>query len=240
MANRSRGYYREARKKAIKRKERIINSYRQDNPPAYPPDDFDPCRESSYGDCSPYWHVKHTGMLAKGKIHCSCQMCAFHGTPRQDIRNLEKMDSMLSDDGTSISYSGIPVLRNRIRRNIRGNYYPKSGFVGTKVGSKSKDSVEEFQEVIHHRKLENLVRTTINNQEVVYIDDVVDDSSLKNGRLYHLKKGNEFIYINRNGNLELHRFSHIAKNGLVLAEDNEFTYNPSCCREVYQISEKQM
>lgn len=153
MANRSRGYYREARRKAIERKERIINSYRQDNPPAYPPEDFDSCRESSYGDCSPYWHVKHTGMLAKGKIHCSCQMCAFHGTPRQDVRTLEKMDSMLSDDSGSISCSEFSVLRNRIRRNIRGNYYPKNGFVGTRVGTDSRNNVKEFQEAIHQRDL---------------------------------------------------------------------------------------
>lgn len=179
MANRSRGYYREARKKAIKRKERIINSYRQDNPPAYPPDDFNPY-ESSYGDCSPYWYVKHTGMLAKGKIHCSCQMCAFHSTPRQDIRNLEKMDSMLLDGETSISCSGIPVLRNQIRRNIRGNYYPKNGLIGTKVSSDPKNNVKEFQEVIHQKKLENLIQSTINNQEAVYIGNV-NEYSCKNG-----------------------------------------------------------
>ena len=25
--------------------------------------------------------------LSKGKVHCSCPLCAFHGETRQDLRN---------------------------------------------------------------------------------------------------------------------------------------------------------
>ncbi len=49
MPNRTRSYYREAREKSIARKYRISHDY---------------------------WYVKHPGMLSKGKIHCSCWMCA--------------------------------------------------------------------------------------------------------------------------------------------------------------------
>lgn len=49
--NRARDYYRKVRAKAIRRKRRIIR------------------------DQHDYWHVKHEGMLSKGKIHCSCPLC---------------------------------------------------------------------------------------------------------------------------------------------------------------------
>lgn len=47
----SRSYLRNVRQKAIRRKQRIIKE--QNN----------------------YWHYKHAGELAKGKIHCSCPLC---------------------------------------------------------------------------------------------------------------------------------------------------------------------
>lgn len=50
--NRSRSYYRQMRKKHIDRKKRIANSY------YYP------------------LVLKCDGMYSKGKIHCSCAMCA--------------------------------------------------------------------------------------------------------------------------------------------------------------------
>ena len=49
---RDRNYYREMREKHIKRKKRISNSYH------YP------------------LKLKFDGMYSKGKIHCSCSMCA--------------------------------------------------------------------------------------------------------------------------------------------------------------------
>lgn len=49
---RDRNYYREMRKKHIERKKRISNSYH------YP------------------LELKFDGMYSKGKIHCSCSMCA--------------------------------------------------------------------------------------------------------------------------------------------------------------------
>jgi hypothetical protein len=51
MANHNRGYYREMRKKHIRRRKRI---------------------DQMYGD---YWQYKYEGELSKGKIHCSCGMC---------------------------------------------------------------------------------------------------------------------------------------------------------------------
>lgn len=98
MSKRSRGYFRFEREKHIKRKERIISSYRADGiPHAIERDDVNyGCRvlPRSYGDCMPYWSVKSRGVLADGKIHCSCQLCAFHETPQQDKR---RMLSMIQD-----------------------------------------------------------------------------------------------------------------------------------------------
>lgn len=33
----------------------------------------------------------HDGELSKGKIHCSCPFCSFHGIPIQDRKRLEAM-----------------------------------------------------------------------------------------------------------------------------------------------------
>ena len=38
------------------------------------------------------WTPKHDGYLAKGKVHCSCWMCAFHGPTIQDRKRIEAMD----------------------------------------------------------------------------------------------------------------------------------------------------
>ena len=74
---RTRAERRDFRKKAIKRKKRICNAF-----------GFD-------------WYP-HDGQYSKGKIHCSCPMCAFRGWDKNektqsDKRKIEKMNSLLKD-----------------------------------------------------------------------------------------------------------------------------------------------
>lgn len=66
MKKRTKAYYRYQRNKHIQRKKNIIKKK----------------------NC---WHVKFDGMLSKGKIHCSCYMCAFSGESVSDFR---KKDSL--------------------------------------------------------------------------------------------------------------------------------------------------
>jgi len=130
MAKRSRGYYRAMREKTINRKRRIINSYRLGK------------------------YVTHDGTLSKGKIHCSCEMCSFHGTSRQDTRKLIKMEDALTDLYyypyiKSISSSSILPLKNKICKDAKGRYYPKRGFKGTRLSANKKLDISEFQKVIY-------------------------------------------------------------------------------------------
>lgn len=89
--NRNRAYYRSMRAKHILRKKRIANSY------YYP------------------LELKYDGMYSKGKIHCSCPMCASKtntkhlnrasvcGSPKlknwkhSDLAMIELMESELRD-----------------------------------------------------------------------------------------------------------------------------------------------
>ena len=158
MANRSRDYYRKMRKKAITRKEKIINSYMPDGLP-YHYDyymDYDP----SYGDISPYWKVKSKGCLAKGKIHCSCPMCAFHGTSMQDRRKFISMESKLADyyeDSDAHDIPNLLMLKEKIRKEINGIYYPNSSGKDTSAVNGHKDSktfdYNEFREIINLNSL---------------------------------------------------------------------------------------
>ena len=66
MKNRTKDYYRYQRNKHIQRKKKIIIN-------------------------KVCWYVKFDGMLSKGKIHCSCGLCAFSGKSASDSR---KEDSM--------------------------------------------------------------------------------------------------------------------------------------------------
>ena len=132
MANRTRDYYRKMRKKAINRKLKIINSYRQDNPPAfYNENETDNELRNSYGDISSYWYVKHKGVLSKGKIHCSCGLCSFHGTTMQDRRKLASMESK---------------LKNKLKKEINGVYHPSNScFPGTTVDHHSLFDYNAFE-----------------------------------------------------------------------------------------------
>jgi len=49
-----------------------------------------------------YWHYKFEGALNKGKIHCSCGLCAmkfkgFEGPSMSDKRKIEKLVDMEKD-----------------------------------------------------------------------------------------------------------------------------------------------
>lgn len=151
MTNRSRDYYRKMRKRAIHKKERIINSYRLDNPPAYEIDSREIISGSGYGRSEPYWHVKHSGMLSKGKIHCSCSMCAFHGTTIQDKRKLmsmtAKIDDYLEDIIDCDDTAELFTLKVKIKKKINGEYYPNSsGSRSNYVLSHSESKVFDYED----------------------------------------------------------------------------------------------
>lgn len=109
MIHKSRAYRRYQREKHIERKEHILKEYRADNlPHEYDTKDLwgverdDKLRRTtnategklsqmnfSHGQCNPYWYVNHRGKLNKGKIHCSCSMCSYHGPSQSEIRTGE-------------------------------------------------------------------------------------------------------------------------------------------------------
>lgn len=99
MKNRSREYYREQRRKKIERKKRIIKGYLSDGVlKSIDSKDFMRAPNDVIGYCSyPYWYEKYDGKLSKGKIHCSCPMCAFHETPMNDKRKLLRMKDQIED-----------------------------------------------------------------------------------------------------------------------------------------------
>lgn len=150
MANRTRDYYRKMRKKAINRKRNIIKSYRQDNPPAFYNEDeaHNEYDNRSYGDIYSFWYVKNKGMLSKGKIHCSCCLCAFHGTTVQDRRKLTSMESELNDyynDEDSIYIPNLQTLKNKFKKEINGVYHPNASYPGTTIQHHSLPDYEEFE-----------------------------------------------------------------------------------------------
>ncbi|WP_097005302.1 hypothetical protein [Lacrimispora amygdalina] len=154
MTNRTRDYYRKMRKKAINRKERIINSYRSDNLPSYF-NGVEDCYDSDYYSCGnirPYWYVKHKGMLSKGKIYCSCDFCAFHEITEQDKRQLMSMESKLTDyyEDTSSKYAtNILTLRSNIRKKAHGVYYPNSSnYPGTTLYKHGDSKAFDYEEFI--------------------------------------------------------------------------------------------
>lgn len=155
MKNRSKNYYREVRKKTIERKCRIINSYCSDNPPAYEISQDDMIM-NGYGSYYPYWSIKYNGMLAKGKIHCSCKRCSFHGTTMQDKRIFLSMEDKLNDyyfdDSTKKLPNGALTLKSNIHKLAKGNYYPNGGIKGSKIPVDKNTNVEEFREYIIENK----------------------------------------------------------------------------------------
>lgn len=98
---RGRAYTRDCRRKKIQSKKNFLKLTRNVRPPhEFQASDMfwrDFPYDISYGNCLPYWNVKADGMLSKGKIHCSCPLCSFHGTTIQDKRVALKMEYDLKD-----------------------------------------------------------------------------------------------------------------------------------------------
>ncbi|KAB2331252.1 hypothetical protein [Bacillus mesophilum] len=73
--NRNLAYYRRHRNRVIRRKTKFVNQIG--------------------------WQPRHHGYFAKGKIHCSCGMCAQktnkHGFPHSQKVQLERLESQLSE-----------------------------------------------------------------------------------------------------------------------------------------------
>ena len=94
------------------------------------------------------------GKLDKGKIHCSCYICAFHGTTESDKRRLEHMESSLADlyeddAAANVSAAGIASLTNKIRRKKNGCYsFSGIGFPGTALSADKKIDIKQFQELL--------------------------------------------------------------------------------------------
>lgn len=73
--NRSRAYYRHHRRRTIRRKLKIAVQYG--------------------------WNISCKGHYAKGKIHCSCSLCAVKtrkdGFPHSQMKKLQYLDQQLID-----------------------------------------------------------------------------------------------------------------------------------------------
>ena len=77
--SRSSSYTREMRNKHIARKKRIIKKVYAGN-----------------------YYVPYDGMLSKGKVHCSCNLCAFakynkHEQTESDMRRIASCDEKLKE-----------------------------------------------------------------------------------------------------------------------------------------------
>lgn len=97
MANRTRDYYRKQRAKHIKRKKRIIHEQND------------------------YWKYKFDGDLNKGKIHCSCWLCAFHGMSMSDLRKFETIRQDLVDSGVESRY--LNTADKKLTKFSNSKYY---------------------------------------------------------------------------------------------------------------------
>lgn len=233
MANRSRGYYRNMRIKAIERKKRIVKSYCADNLPAYEiPEEDRIGGDNGYGSTDPYWYVEHDGMLAKGKIHCSCFECSFHGTSMQDVRKLHKMearlDSSIYENEEELDLPYMKTLKNKIRKEANGRYYPKRGYIGTRLGSDKKRNYEEFAEVIKDRKfLDSLDMVIIGDKEVLFYPEVTGK---------YLDKGDLYI-AQRNTGWELLHCAYVDHDlACVFPREMAYPYDFHECRKVYAIT----
>lgn len=137
---RTRQFRRKERRNHIARKQHIIRSYCADNMPSEIDSKtnhrqavwdllFGKGRRGrlEYGDCFGYWSYKYAGQLSKGKIHCSCMLCSFHGPTMQDIRNIEGLEARISDaleDG--IESEAVSTAETRLKRDKSD----KAGFNG--------------------------------------------------------------------------------------------------------------
>lgn len=184
---RNRGYYRDVRKKAIERKERIINQYAEDNPPHLMDYDYNynygyeghyAYKDYSKGNYYPYYVVKNKGYLAKGKIHCSCAMCTYHDTTMRSKKRLMSLNDALDDAAAEVNTG---TLKNKIKKEINGRYY----FHNTGYNRKANDDVNynEFKEILNDRyKAETVTNRKQKRQQKR------EDAKHRNFDLFNLNK----------------------------------------------------
>lgn len=151
--SRSRGYYREMRKRAIQKKKGFLKrSMRGNMPHELDANDIFNTDYTLTGSFGLYWYVKHDGELSKGKIHCSCGMCGYHDTPMQDKKRLMEMSDELDElYEMNVSSDVVKPLKNKIRQMNKTKYYPNSGIKGTTLNVKSTADKSEFDQLIHER-----------------------------------------------------------------------------------------
>ncbi|MDO5776274.1 MAG: hypothetical protein Q4P22_06605 [Eubacteriales bacterium] len=166
MKHKCRSYRRMQREKHIERKKRILRDNVYCTMPKIIDDkDVITCDEQieEMGIIGvryyPFFNVKAEGCLSKGKIHCSCPLCSFHGTTMQDRRNIDRMNDEILEyrDGdfcdSDIPISEVKQLSNKLKKISNGNG-AKSGFTydtpmyfnGDRVGRKTKNVVEGYEE----------------------------------------------------------------------------------------------
>lgn len=168
-ANEGRGRFfrRKMRAKHIDRKKAIIRKYSPDNLPAQVDATFNPRNLEdifapngglyekakimrSLGSCAGYWSYKHEGQLSKGKIHCSCPLCAFHGPTHQDIRILLKMESEIDEEGSAendVLTNAVINAKGKLRRRQSTRVtFKGSGLAGTSLGTDTQTHIFHIEE----------------------------------------------------------------------------------------------
>lgn len=171
---RTRAYRRSQNKRVIDRKKKIIRAYAEDSMPAMYDAKTNPLdiakKEtwigiSKYGSFFGYWNYKHEGMLRKGKIHCSCGMCSYHDTPRQDIRKFNSFESQLDD--ISDEYYVKP-LKNKLHKTMYDKNYPNTGGYTQPVSSAGRENITEFyvEDLLHKEEEINIRNLYAEDDEI--------------------------------------------------------------------------
>ena len=243
---RSRGYYRYKREEKIARKKRILDYYRLDNAPHYLDElDTEGPIKNSYGYYEPYTSVKHDGYLSKGKIHCSCMVCAFHEVPLPDKRKMDSMNEAIKDidvpeseypefddlyyyydmygydydayDDEDYHMDGaiLHKLENRLKKK-RNKYEVRGGFKGTSMGSDHNCDYDEFHALIKKKELHDSLG--------VYPVDGHSVLAYENTKVKFLKKGDKCIYWDDDmERWNFFTFNHSIKNRAYSDEGNCYT-----------------
>lgn len=84
--NRSRAYYRSERDRHIRHNQHILYDVWHER------DVFQSLVKDPSSKEENRKRFDLPGRLAKGKVHCSCWLCSFHGQPMQDVRNLMRLN----------------------------------------------------------------------------------------------------------------------------------------------------
>lgn len=90
------------------------------------------------------------GYLHKGKVHCSCPLCSFHGFTMQDIRRADAMIFSMKDEGLEVPGMQTEEKLKKIRRNSIAN--PYGGNIQQKPGTKADMRLLEAETEYQKRK----------------------------------------------------------------------------------------